>query len=290
MPEYGVGYFYSINAGNGLAFGKIANAIRAYVTRGLTRPPVPAVAQLPADIQQYAGWYELASPRGGGELTRFFYRFRLQRVHFERGNLVLLSISGKINETLVPVGGEQFRFLPAEGPAPPIATAALLVPNAEGRFIFLGEGGTWKHLPTWFVIAEVGLAVWFLLAFVSILLYAPFWIFGGLIKQRRPAERAMRLLPLIAVLSLVAAQILFAQSRNDAFARLGNLTIWSFGIFLTTLIFGVASIASAIALWLARKREIRSHVRWFSMAVTSALLIATAYFAYWGIIGIRTWA
>jgi len=137
----------------------------------------------------------------------------------------------------------------------------------------------------------VFLVVCFVLAFVSILLYAPFWILGGLIrKRRRPKERALRLLPLIAVLSLIAALSLFVQSRNDAIARLGNLTIWSFGIFLSTLIFGMASIASAVALWLARKREIRSGVRWFSMAVTSALLIATAYFVYWGVIGVRTWA
>ena len=133
--------------------------------------------------------------------------------------------------------------------------------------------------------------VCFILAFVSVLLYAPFWICGGIIKKRRrPQERAMRLLPLIAVLSLVAAQTLFVQAGNDSVARLGNLTFWSFGIFLTTLIFGAAAISSAVALWLARKQEIRSRVRWFSVAVTSALLIATAYFAYWGVIGVRTWA
>jgi hypothetical protein len=165
---------------------------------------------------------------------------------------------------------------------------ALLAPNAEGRFIFLGM--TWKRVPTWLVTIEAVLVAWFLLAFVSVLLYAPFWIFGGLIKKRRrPAERAMRLLPLIAVLSLIAALSLFVHAGNDAIARLGNLTIWSVGIFLTTSIFGMASIASVVALWLARKHEIRSGVRWFSIAVTSALLIATAYFAYWGVIGIHTW-
>ena len=63
MPEYGVGYFYSINSANGEAFGKIGDAIRAYVTRGLTRPPVPAAGQLPANAQEYAGWYLPDAPR-----------------------------------------------------------------------------------------------------------------------------------------------------------------------------------------------------------------------------------
>lgn len=293
MPEYGVGYSYSINTANTEAFAGIGRAIRAYVTRGLTRPPIPAAARLPADALQYAGWYAPASPRS--EWTRFLGPSQLYRIHFERGTLVLSNVFGTIHESFVPVGGAQFRFLPAEGPAPPIVTAALLAPNAEGRFVYLGTtmgsaGALWKRVPTWFAAAEWVLVVWLLLALVSVLLYAPFWIFGGLIrKRRRPAERAMRLLPLIAVLSLIAALILFVGSRNDAIARLGNLTVWSFGIFLGTLIFGVASIASAVALWLARKHEARSRVRWFSMAVTSALLIATAYFAYWGVIGTHTW-
>jgi CubicO group peptidase (beta-lactamase class C family) len=287
MPEYDVGYFYGINAQNEEAFQKIGNAIRAYITRGLTRPSVSAAAQLPANAQQYAGWYEPAAPRS--DFTRFFERFRLQRVHFERGNLVLSNMFGRSGETFVHVGGEQFRYLPRQGPAPPIATAALLAPDAEGRFFFVLRQGEWKRVPTWFVIVEAVLVIWFLLAFISILLYAPFWVFGGLIeKRRRPAERAMRLWPLIAALSLLAAYGLYTRAANAP--SLGNLTIWSFGIFLTTSIFGVASIASVLVLWLARKHEIRSGVRWFSIAVTSALLIATAYLAYWGVIGIRTWA
>jgi CubicO group peptidase (beta-lactamase class C family) len=288
MPEYGVGFFYSINARNSEAFGKIGDAIHAYVTRGLPRPPVPTAAQLPAEAQQYAGWYEPASPRS--EFTRFIDRFALHRIHFERGNLVISNVIGTIHVPFVPVRAAQFRYLPNKGPAEPIATAALLAPNADGRFVFLG-GETWKRVPTWLVIAEALLAVWCLLGFASVLLYAPFWIIGGLMrKRRRPVEFAMRLWPLIAVLSLFAALSTFISANNDAIARLGNLTIWSCGIFLATLIFGVASISSALVLWLARKQEVRRSVRILSIGVTSALLIATAYFAYWGIIGIRTWS
>jgi hypothetical protein len=34
----------------------------------------------------------------------------------------------------------------------------------------------------------------------------------------------------------------------------------------------------------------RRFVRWHSIVVTSALLIAVVYLAYWGVIGMRTWA
>jgi len=287
MPEYGVGYFYSVNSGNGEAFGKIGDAIRAYVTRSLQRPPVPAAAPLPADAADYAGWYEPASPRF--ELFQFLGRLiGLYRVRFAGGNLLLSDIS-EIDQPFVPVNGEQFRYLPKKDHPEPVATAMLLAPNAEGRFVYIG--GTIKRIPTWFAIAEIALVAWFLLAFVSILLYAPFWIIGGFFKKRRrPAERSMRLWPLIAVLSLLAFVGLSIASNSDVFARLGHMTIWSFGLFLTSLIFAGASLASVAALWLTRKKEIRKCVRWFSIAVTLALLIATVYLAYWGVIGIRTWA
>jgi CubicO group peptidase (beta-lactamase class C family) len=287
MPEYGVGYFYSINAGNGDAFGKIGDAIRAYVTRGLTRPPVPAAGQLPADAQEFAGWYLPDAPRN--EFTHFLVNLLgPSRVRFGGGNLLLTDL-GRIDQPFVPVNGEQFRYLSKKDPPEPVATAMLLAPNAEGRFAFIG--GTMRRIPTWLAIGQIGLTAFFLLAFLSILLYAPFWIFGGLIKRRRrPAERAMRLWPLIAALSLAAFVGIFMVSGNDAIARLGNLTVWSFGLFLTTLIFGAACLASLIALVRARKREIRRFVRWYSMTVIAALAIAALYLAYWGVIGIRTWS
>jgi hypothetical protein len=52
----------------------------------------------------------------------------------------------------------------------------------------------------------------------------------------------------------------------------------------------MSSIASVLSLWSARNQPIRRFVRWFSIAVTSALIIATAYFPWWGVIGIRTWS
>jgi CubicO group peptidase (beta-lactamase class C family) len=290
MPEYGVGYFYSINAGSGGAMNKIDKAIRAYITRSLQKPPVPAAAQLPANVGEYAGWYEPASPRN--QFSYFLERLLgISRVRFEGGKLMLSGL-GEMNRVYVPVSGTQFRSVPKKDSADPIATLALIAPNAEGRFAQIAGGMyTLKHIPTWLAIAEIALVAWFLLAVVSILLYAFFWIIGGFFKKRRrPAERAMRLWPLIAVLSLMAFVGLVILSGSDGIARLGNLTFYSFGIFLTTLIFAAASLASAVALWLARKKEIRRSVSWYSIAVTSALLIAAVYLAYWGVIGIRTWA
>ena len=99
----------------------------------------------------------------------------------------------------------------------------------------------------------------------------------------------MRVWPLVAVLSLVSVVVIFILCGNDLIERLGNLTAWSMALFLVTIMFAVASVASAIALWRAPAGAVRRGVRGYSMVVAVALLITTAYLAYWGVIGLRTW-
>jgi hypothetical protein len=138
---------------------------------------------------------------------------------------------------------------------------------------------------------DADVAVFVVLSILSILLYAPFWILGGLSKKRRrPAELALRIWPLLAVLSLVVFVVIFIACSDDLITRMGNLTVWSALICLTTIAFAVASVASAIAVWRAPAERVRSGVRRYSMFVTLALLVALAYFASWGLIGLRTWA
>jgi CubicO group peptidase (beta-lactamase class C family) len=289
IPENDVGYFYSINAANGGSFGKIGEAIRAYLTRNLPKPVPPPVAPLATNAASYAGWYQPDSTRS--ELTHFLERLLgIVRVQFTDGELLVSNI-GERNIVFVPVTDTQFRSNRKKGPPSPIATVELLAPNAEGQFIQLGAGEeTIKRIPAWFAISEIILTCWFVLAVVLILLYAPFWILGGLRKERRrPAERGMRLWPLIAVLSLIAVVIIFNAASDDLIPRMGNLTVWSASFFLATVIYALATLAGAVSLWRAPKEGVRTGVRRFSMVVIVALLVAAAYFAYWGIIGLRTW-
>lgn len=285
LPEYNMGYFYSINSGNGDAFSKIGKAIRAYITLHLQRPAVPAAAALPPDAADYAGFYQPDSPRN--ELMRFFDRLAgLSRLHFDNGKMLLSSLNG--TNTFIPVSGHLFRYTGKDDPPQPAASAALLTPNAEGRFIQAGV--TLKRIPTWFALLEILLTAVVALAMISILLYAPVWIIGGFFKKRRrPAERPMRLWPLLAMLGLIAFVAIFIVCGSDIISRLGNVTVWSLAIFCTTLLFAAASLISAWAAWRARAEGARRSVRIYSMIVSAALVIATVYLAYWGIIGLRTW-
>jgi CubicO group peptidase (beta-lactamase class C family) len=287
MADFGVGYFFSINSGNGGAFEKVAKAIRAYITNKLQKPEVPAAASLPANAPDYAGWYEPDSPRV--ELTHFFERLAgLTRFHFADGKLMRTGL-GSWNDTYIPVTGKQFRHISKKDPPDPVASLELLTPNQEGRFIEVGV--TMKQIPAWLAFTEIVLTLFVLLSIIAILIYAPFWILGGLSRRRRrPAERGMRLWPLVAVLSLVAFVGIFIACSSDLIDRLGNATVWSEALFLTTIIFAAAVLVSLVS-WLRAPQEgVRPSVRMFSRLVILALLIAGLYLAYWDIIGLRTWA
>jgi CubicO group peptidase (beta-lactamase class C family) len=290
LPDFGVGYSYSINAANGDAFEKVGKAIRAFITRDLQKPAAPLVGPLPANAGTYVGWYQLDSPRN--ERTHFFDRlFGLVLVRVADGKILVSTLDDR-KRVSVPVSGALFREVPKKEPPEPVPTMVLLTPNAEGVFIQAGGGmATIKRIPSWLAIARIILTAWFALAVVAILIYAPFWLLGGFSKKRRrPAERAIRCWPLIAVLSLLAILASFMLASNDIISRMGNMTVWSVSFFLAALLFGVASLMSAIALWRAPLEGVRKSVRIFSLAVTLGLLFAAVYLGYWGFIGWRPWA
>jgi CubicO group peptidase (beta-lactamase class C family) len=288
MPEYGVGYFFSINKESSQAYQRIDKLLRTFVTAGTNKPALPPVSAMPSNAAEYDGWYQDDSPRSAWSV--FFSRF-LWMVHLraEKDRFRVASLGG--TDTYLPVSGAQFRRVPASGAPEPVATMMLLAPRADGRYIQILTGlRTMKRVPTPYALAQIGLVVFVLLSFVSIIVYAPFWILGGLIKKRRrPAERVIRLLPLVAVTSLVLCVYLVMLSVEHFMERMTDLTAWSGTLFLLTLVFAAASVLSAVALWRAPEGTIRRSVQGYSTVVTVALLIATVYLAYWGLIGWRIW-
>ena len=79
-----------------------------------------------------------------------------------------------------------------------------------------------------------------------------------------------------------------SEIRIFQFGR--QATLWSMSLFALTLAFAMTSIASAISLWRVRTKRVRKLTLLYGVFVAPALLIAVAYFAYWGVIGLRTWS
>ncbi len=171
-----VGYFFSLNSSSGVAFEKVGKLIRAYITDGKTPPPLAPLEPLGAHVTDYSGWYELDSP-----LTQSLYFLTrltsMSYISFTGNQMNLVSFAGK--GIFFSVGNNEFRFAPKKSPHDPVATAKLLEPNKEGRFIQIGEGMvTIKKIPIWMVILQIGAIAFISLSIISLFLYAPFWIFN----------------------------------------------------------------------------------------------------------------
>ncbi|MEO6823825.1 MAG: serine hydrolase domain-containing protein [Nitrosospira sp.] len=288
LPDANVGYFYSINTANPDAAMRIGNAIRAYITRALQAPLLPTTAALPVNAHSYEGWYIPDSP--SDKTGHFIERLGgMTHVRVEEGKLLIDSPLAGTELVLVPVDDMQFRQI-----SEPIATAKLLAMDEDGKFIQLYGGMmTMKRILGWAALAEMMLAAWAVLALVSVLLYMPFWLLGCIRKNYfRPAELSILGFPLLAASSVVLmVGIGFVVSDSgDIRVLLGNLTIWSGGIFLATVMFALSTLASGVVLWRMPKQGIRKAVLWYSIGVIPAMMFATAYLGYWGVIGLRTWA
>jgi hypothetical protein len=184
----------------------------------------------------------------------------------------------------------QFRQVPKEDPPSPEPTLILLSPNSEGRFIQT-EQSTMKMIPAWQAILEIVCVILVLLSLISVIVYAPFWLLGGIsTRRRRPAERPLRLWPLLAVLTLFAIVGIFILCSDDLIQRWGNMTVWSLSIWAATLFFLVTALAGVFVSWRRLEEGVRPGVRHFSQIVSLGMLIVAGYLAYWGIIGLRTWS
>lgn len=288
FSEFGIGFYFSLNAGNTEAFYKIGKIIRSYITRDLSKPTVPLASKVSKKALEFTGWYEFVSP--DDEYIHFLMKLSgITYVHFQEDQCILTSLGGKTR--FVPVSETLFRYLPKDQSPEPEASLALISLPGEGMFIQLDQGlTTLQRIPTWFALTEIALTGFVWISLLSILMFAPFWILG--FKQRYPKEKRLRVWPLIAALSFGAliGVTLGAMNEPDDLKILGQMSVWSVSIFLLTITFAFASIMSAVTLLGTPRQEIRRWVWVYSLIVTVALLIIASYLAYWGMIGYRTWA
>lgn len=297
LPYEAIGYFFSINSNNRAAFDKIDATIRSYITRNLQKPPINPAITISDKALRYSGWFEPNSPR-----INLFYGlerlFGLTYINVQDKRLTMIPLFEK-KSLFVPVSDTEFRYVPLNEHADPVPTLKL-IKNCEGPFIQMSLGlrnpallhVTLKHIPAWQAILEIICLAFILLMYVLMLVYMVYWVLQKFRTNRKnQANSNILLWPAIAILSLVTIFLIGAASSEVGVTieRLGNLTIWSFSIFLLTIVFAYASIASVIILLITPKKSVRASIYVFSIMITVALTLSTVYLAYWDLIGLRTW-
>lgn len=282
LPDQGMGYFFSINAAHMGAYREIDEQIRAYVTRDLGKPVLPASQPVPEKVVRgFQGWYTPLNPPR--EMLGFLGILGVSRVSFEGDRIRISSPFGPSN-TLVSVDGQRFRH---DNHA---AATVVLMDSADGRLLQTSSITNARISPA-LAWLQVGSVYLLLLALVSIPVFALVWVpRWALRRMRGVANLHVRVLPLLAVLSLVAVALILAGVGEDSIVRLGHATPWSVGLTLATYGFAVFSVASLWAVLRADRGTMNRFAYFHSLGVSVVLVAASLYLGYWGIIGIRTWA
>jgi len=194
-------------------------------------------------------------------------------------------VAASIVRDYVPVSDRLFRR-PNDG-AP---TVALIANKSEGT-LFVVSTETFRRIPGWEPWVDLAVIAMAFLLMASSLLFALVWapakLFGHL---RGVAYLSVRAMPALATLSVGCTALLLALSSDDALNRLGAVTVYSAGIFLSTLAFGVFSVLGLVLALRFRGQRIRRLVWWHAFAASLVLTVVAIYLGYWGLIGWRPWA
>jgi len=285
-PDQGVGFAFMINSGNGKAYERISRIVRDYLTQDEPAPEPPPVAPVSQLARDRAGWYRPDNPR----VAKFRFVERvlgLVRVTATDSGLTMKPLFDDAHQ-FVPVSDRLFRQ-----PSAPVATLALIDDPENGRAEAIERMGYLMPVSlhrawTPVVWAELGITALLLLAVASTALFAlvwiPRWLFGRLAGV---PKRHVRVWPLLATLAIVGWVAVVAFNMENAITVLGRPTPWAWALTVTSVLFPLFAL---IGLLSARRAvEVNRVVRWQALFASVVFLIVSAYLAWFGIVGWRSW-
>jgi hypothetical protein len=285
MPEQNWGYVVLLNsAGAGESFEKINRLAIEFLSKDYPRPYKPVSTLAPADLQAFAGLYTQRAPRS--EMLAFLDDVAGPvRIRVIGGQLTRSSLFGK-PESLLPAGKNLFRAeKESEG-------TTLFFTDESGRMAFTSMGEqdvsyAVKVGPVW-PYARVALLAVCAALMLSSVAFAVIWLVVKLIGRNKGVRHlAVRVVPLLAVLSLVLIPFCFNALHGSA---IGTANVFTIGIYIATLLFALLSLLGLFLALRVPKTEIHPAVRIHSLLVSIACCLVGVFFASWGLIGLRLWA
>jgi CubicO group peptidase (beta-lactamase class C family) len=285
IKENGIGYTVMANRFIISEFEEMCRMVQRYLIGNMNPPsPQPAVKISGDQLKKYCGYYEYLSSRQ--QLVRFMdILLGGTTISFENDTLYQQDfMSSKVS--LIPVSSNMFR----KSNQPEASTIFTSTP--EGTMVFATLGSYYENSGSWKLFVYRTLFFSALIIMVSSIIYMFFWIPVHLFKILRKKENRskylrMRVIPLLAILSLVFGTIVVG---NQSLVTVGMMTINNIIFFISTLLFAGLSIISLIFSIISFKKPVKMFVRVYALLLSLACFGMTIYLSYWGIIGLRIWA
>jgi hypothetical protein len=287
IPDAGAGYFFSINASgsSGHAMRKLDRLLYEYMTRGAKAHPEPAI-KMPKGASEWAGYYEPRSPR----------QATLRYAEILTGGQFVMVDSRGVHvrplfgtpRTLIPVGPNLFRIEKGA------AAGTIFTTDGKDNVVMVSAVPPGMPVPIYFVksnpiwpMTRLALVMGALFVMLTSVAFAIIWIPRKLFGRMKGAPYlAVRILPLLATISLLAAFAMVLTSEPIYLARAGFASIT---FFLGTIAFAILSIAGLMLAVISTQWPISRGVRIHSIMVAMACVGLTSYLAYWHQLGLRLW-
>jgi hypothetical protein len=281
MTDQGVGYAAFLNSsGSPKPLRDITKLLQDFLLADQTIPTPPTASAPPGDLERFAGYYEKANPRN--QTFAFMDSLLGGKKTFVSGAILLEKDWFDKPKALVSVTANQFR----QEKEPEAST--IFIEDEDGTPVmadltFFGRktNALWPATRLALVLGALGLMA-------TSILFALVWIpMNSLGRMKGVACLSARYVPLLAVLSLIAA-VLLLNAIPEWYA--GTYNILTVGVWLLTWMFAGLSVWG---LWLSVrsfKFGVKAAVRIHSLLVSIACCGVTAYLAWWHVIGLRLWA
>lgn len=294
VPGFLAEYFY--NTDSGLGFVVLQNRFGIYFNSDVfdrvwdyVKSRVDSISPPPESfsckqLESYCGYYEPRNPR-------------LQLIGFIEilaGGLTVICE----NDTLYTQG-----FMEDQSPLIPVSknlfrrsrhpeATRVFAKTADGGMVYASQGSYYKRTSIWKTYVYRILVFGALIVMMSSIAYALIWVPVYIYKKLKHRDdrckyHSMRVVPLLAVLSLIVG---VAKMSDQTMLEFGQLTVLNVMFFVSTLLFAVLSTLSMYTMVRSFYKPVKTAARVYAVLLSSSCFGMTLYLGYWGVIGLRLWS
>lgn len=280
----GLGYVVLQNQFDLSFYDDLFTRVRGYANShadSVILPPSPPVST--SVLETYCGYYEPRNPRL--QLMAFVEILTGGvTISFEKDTLYTQGFM-EDKTPLIPVSQNLFRR-----PWHPEASV-VFAKTGDGQIVYASKESYFERAPVWKIYSYRVLVFGAAIIMLSSIVYSLFWVPVHIYKKLQHKENRseyvrMRLIPLLAVLSLILGAV---KMGDQTILEFGMLTVINVIFFVSTLVFAGLSTLSLFTAYRGFFKPVKMIARVYAVLLSSACFGMTLYLGYWGVIGLRLW-